>query len=112
MVRQYDYKNKYYCPSGTCLQDKNMPPGWTGPAAAFKQCSNGEAPKVWNSVYDADTKPPTDWPEAKPCSSASDGNPNRRVWFIAGGIGAAILGMIILFMIIRQRNLRADYTMQ
>ena len=46
------YDEELWCPAGSCLRMKEMPPGWTGPSAAFHECfaeGSGETrqPQEW-----------------------------------------------------------------
>lgn len=46
------YEEELYCPGHMCLKQKELPPGWSGPRAAFHECcdeSSGQVarPHAW-----------------------------------------------------------------
>eukprot|EP00746_Dinoflagellata_sp_MGD_P011518 gnl/MRDRNA2_/MRDRNA2_124187_c0_seq1.p1 gnl/MRDRNA2_/MRDRNA2_124187_c0~~gnl/MRDRNA2_/MRDRNA2_124187_c0_seq1.p1 ORF type:complete len:267 (+),score=56.37 gnl/MRDRNA2_/MRDRNA2_124187_c0_seq1:107-907(+) len=50
------YEDEIYCPSGYCLRQKSMPPGWTGPRTSFVECASivdpnlpPKSPTAWGS---------------------------------------------------------------
>jgi len=55
------YEDELYCPAGTCIRDKNMPPGFTGPRTRFFECfeeSTGSKypPRGWGFKLEASYK--------------------------------------------------------